>query len=81
MSNISAYPIAHMEGVSPVFAKQIMLQAMAGEYASATGESLEDMMPAARATWDTEWESDPEPRTVAAAVEAAQSDLQHWDEA
>jgi len=74
------FPMEALEGVAPVFVRQMMLQAMASEYAKATGESLEDMMPAARATWDTEWESDPAPRNMQMAIAAAQSDLEHWDE-
>jgi hypothetical protein len=75
------YPMEPMQDVAPVFVRQLMLQAMAAEYAKATGEGLEDMMDAARATWDTNWETDPQPRTMRFAIEAAQSDLQHWDEA
>ena len=74
------YPMAEIPNVAPAFARQMMLQAMAAEYAKATGDALEDMMPAARATWDTDWESDPQPRTIQMAIEAAQSDLENWDE-
>jgi hypothetical protein len=73
------YPMAAMEGVEPVFVRQLMLQAMAAEYAKATGDSIEDMMSSARATWDTDWETDPAPRTVEAAVAAALSDLECWE--
>lgn len=79
-SDLGEYPIAPMNGVATIFVRQILLQAMAYEYAKATGDSIEDMMPAARATWNTEWDSDPEPRTIEHAIEAARSDLQHWDE-
>lgn len=81
MSELGDYPLAPMDGVAPVFVRQLLLQAMAAEYAKATGDSLEDMMDAARATWDTEWETDPAPRTIDNAVAAALSDLECWDEA
>lgn len=74
------YPMGPMLGVAPVFVRQLMLQAMAAVYAKATGKTLEGMMDAARATWDSDWESDPAPRTIEFAIEAAQSDLQYWDE-
>jgi hypothetical protein len=73
------YPLAPMEGVATIFVRQLLLQAMAAEYARATGDSIEELMPAARATWDTDWETDPAPRTIKAAIEAAQSDLEHWE--
>lgn len=79
-AELGDYPLAPMEGVEPIFARQMMLQAMAAEYAKATGESLEDMMSAARATWDTEWEADPAPRTIGAAISEAHADLECWDE-
>lgn len=77
---IEDYTVAPIDNVAPVFVRQMMLQAMAAEYAKATGESLIDMLDAARATWDTEWETDPAPRTFEAAIAAALSDLEHWDE-
>lgn len=80
VAGLGDYPIAPMDDVEPVFVRQMMLQAMAAEYAKATGESLEDMMSAARATWDTEWETDPAPRTIEAAISEAQADLECWDE-
>ncbi|MCI1143181.1 hypothetical protein MOP88_14120 [Sphingomonas sp. WKB10] len=78
--DLGEYPIAPMEGVATIFVRQLLLQAMATEYAKATGESIHDMMDAARATWDTDWETDPAPRTIEAAVEAARSDLEHWED-
>jgi hypothetical protein len=77
--DLGDYPLAPMEGVAPIFVRQMLLQAMAAEYAKATCTDIHEMMDAARATWDTDWETDPAPRTIAAAIEAAQSDLEHWE--
>jgi hypothetical protein len=37
-------------------------------------------MDAAKATWDTDWDDDPKPRTIEAGIEAADSDLAYWVE-
>lgn len=60
-------------------------QTMALTYFNATKGSPEpiDMdfaMEAALATWDTEWDNDPAPRTIEAGIEAVNQDLQYWNE-
>lgn len=80
MEDLGNYPLAKVKGVPDCLVRQTMLQAMAHVYAVATKCSMHEMMDAARATWDTEWDTDPSPRTIKGAVAAAESDLQHWDE-
>ena len=73
------YPCAPIAGVDPALVPALIKQHMALHYIAAMPDmSLDEAMEAAIATWETEWESDPEPRTYAHASEAVDSDLQHW---
>jgi hypothetical protein len=70
--------------ISPILRAQI-IQTMAVTYVNAMKGSpepfdLDDGMEAARATWDTEWDNDPAPRTIEAGIEAVNQDLQYWNE-
>lgn len=76
---MSDYPCAPIEGVDPVFVPYMLRGAMALRYARCTDMDYDDAVECAVATWDTDWETDPSPRTLANAVEAVDSDLEHWD--
>lgn len=84
MANELDYPVAPPENVHPVIYRAQIIQTMGLEYFKAmTFGSDEDFtldngMEAAKATWNTEWESDPEPRTLELGIAAAHSDLEHW---
>jgi hypothetical protein len=70
---------APVEGVDPAFVPQMIKQAMAVHYCKRVpGLSLDEGMEAAQATWETEWGSDPEPRTFEAAIDEVDGDLEHW---
>lgn len=71
---------APIEGVDPLFVPYMLRGAMACRYARAAQLAYEDGLEAAIATWSTKWETDPEPRTFDHAMEAVDSDLEHWDE-
>lgn len=68
-----------IDGVEPIFVEQMILGAMALRYARQTGLSYEDAVHAARATWESDWEGEG-PRTFEQAIEAVDSDLEHWDD-
>lgn len=73
------YPVAAPEGISPVIFRAQILQNMALRYQQAvSGLDQEEARDAAMATWETDWETDPKPRTLEAANEAVDSDLEHW---
>ncbi|MGE8135691.1 hypothetical protein ACQKO5_18960 [Novosphingobium subterraneum] len=78
------YPVAPPENVHPVIYRAQIIQTMALEYLKAmTFGSEEDFtldegFEAAKATWDTEWDSDPAPRTLELGIAAARADLEHW---
>jgi hypothetical protein len=68
-----------LEGVEPIFVPHMIRGAMACRYARQVHDmAYEDAVKAAEATWGTEWESDPAPRTFEAAIEAVDSDLEYW---
>lgn len=63
----------------------MIIQTMALEYFKAMqgGDeefTLDEAFEAALATWGTEWDDDPAPRTIEAGIEAAQQDLAYWGE-
>lgn len=68
-----------IDGVDPTFIPIMLRGAMACRYIRQTGIAYADAVAAAIATWDTEWPSDPEPRTFDHAIEAVDSDLEHWE--
>lgn len=77
-----ANPIcAPIEGVNDVFVPAILKQYMALLYMQAVPDlTMDQALESAVATWETEWDDDPEPRTYEHAREAVVSDLQHWDD-
>lgn len=75
------YPVQTLENVAPTFVRAMIIQAMAVQYArSVPGLTLDEAFDAARATWKTEWSSDPAPRTFEAAREVVSDDLECWEE-
>ena len=74
------YPCAPIEGVEPIFVPHMIKGAMACRYARAARMSMDEAFTFAVATWETEWPSDPEPRTFEAAMEAVDGDLEYWNE-
>lgn len=71
---------APIDGVEPIFVAAMIRQSMALRYMKAAGLTLEEATASATATWETEWESDPRPRTIELAAEAVESDLEYWGE-
>ncbi len=85
MIDLTDYPVKPDEGVAPVIYRAIIIQPMAFEYLNYMKDApeeftLDEGFEAARNTWDTEWDCDPEPRTIADGIEAARQDLQYWNE-
>lgn len=78
----TTYPCEPLEGVQAQFVPHILIGAMACRYCRAVGPEMDisEGMDAAMATWETEWDSDPAPRTYAAAMEEVDNDLQYWTE-
>lgn len=82
MNDLGDYAVAHPSNVAPVLFRAMLIGVMATRYAERTGMSMDEAFDPARATWDTEWELDPAPRTAEMALDAVDSDLEHWgDEA
>jgi hypothetical protein len=72
--------VAPIEDVAPVFAESMIRQRMAQRYQRAVPDLTdEEARNAATATWESEWETDPRPRTFEAADEAVDSALEYWD--
>lgn len=70
--------IAAIHGVNRLLWMPMLLHAMAGRYCQQAQLCPSEGMDAAVATWGTEWEDDPAPRTMQMALDAVDSDLQHW---
>jgi len=73
------YPVVEMPGVLPIFVRSMIIGAMAVRYVRAAALEYAEGLNAAMATWGTEWDADPAPRSFEAAFEAVDSDLEHWD--
>jgi hypothetical protein len=72
-------PVAAPPDVDPIFYRAQMLQTMAMTYKRAVKDlSDEDATASALATWETEWDDDPAPRTMDAAIQAVVADLDYW---
>lgn len=73
--------IAPIEGVAPNIAEAWLRQTMATRYQRRVPDLTdEEARTHATATWESEWETDPRPRTLEAAIEAVDSDLEYWGE-
>ena len=79
------YPVAPPENVHPIIYRAQIIQTMGLEYFKAmvlgsaeNNFTLDHGMEAAKATWETEWDSDPQPRTIELGIQAARADLEHW---
>lgn len=76
---MSEYPCAPIEGVAPIFVPHMLKGAMALRYMRFANCTYEEGVMHAIATWDTDWESDPEPRTFDLAKQAVDDDLECWE--
>lgn len=79
------YPVAAPDDIDPIIFRAMLIQAMAFEYFNAMQSSpddfgLDEAFEAAHATWATDWDDDPVPRTLEAALEAVRGDLPYWAE-
>lgn len=75
------YPVAAPDGVEPIIFRAQIIQAMMLRYGRGVPDLTdEEARDAAMATWDTDWESDPAPRTIEASIEEVDADLSCWDE-
>ncbi|PZU65264.1 hypothetical protein [Sphingobium sp.] len=79
------YPVAAPADVDPAIYRAQIIQTMATRYMNHMRDvqppfTMEEAMDAAKATWDTDWDDDPKPRTIEAGIEAADSDLAYWVE-
>lgn len=73
------YPCAPIEGVGGRFVPVLLRSSMAARYCAAVPDlTLDQGMDAALATWDTDWDSDPAPRTIEAAIITVDGDLECW---
>ncbi len=78
---MSDYPVAAPDDIAPPIFRVMLIQSMALEYFKAMQPSdftLDNAMEAALATWETEWDEHPAPRTMEAALNEVRSDLEHW---
>lgn len=71
---------APIPGVEPIFWPHMLKAAMATRFCRACGPEMtfEQGMDAAVATWETDWDSDPAPRSFEHAMDAADSEMEHW---
>lgn len=79
------YPVAPDEGIAPVIYRAMIIQNMALRYlkamqGSAEPFTLDHAFEAAKATWETDWDTDPAPRTMEAAMQEVDNDLAYWNE-
>lgn len=74
------YPVDAPDGVDPIIYRSQIIQAMAARYQEAANLSNEEAHDSAMSTWDTEWETDPAPRTVLASYTEVDADLSYWGE-
>lgn len=79
------YPVAAPPDVAPEIFRAQIIQTMALEYMSHMRGSPEpftmgEAHDAAMATWETDWEFDPAPRTIEAGITEARNDLSYWNE-
>lgn len=75
------YAVAPPEGIAPVIFRAMLIQTMAFRYRKAVPDlTYDEAYEAAKATWETEWDDHPAPRTLEAAQEAVDSDLAYWTE-
>lgn len=81
------YPVAPDAGVAPVIYRAMIIQGMALRYFQAMQGgpdadefTLENALEAAIATWETDWSSDPAPRTIDIGLKEVDADLQYWGE-
>ncbi len=73
------YPVAAPDGVHPRIFRAMLIQRMALRYMKAVPDlDLDEGMEAAIATYETDWDTDPTPRSYDQADEAVDSDLEHW---
>lgn len=84
MDNLD-YPVDTPPGVAPVIFRAQIIQTMALEYfnhmrGAAEEFTMADAHEAAQATWETEWPTDPAPRTLEAGIRVSQDDLAYWNE-
>lgn len=79
------YPVAAPFNIDPEIYRAQIIQTMAILYMNHMRDAqppftMEEAMDAAKATWGTDWDDDPSPRTIEAGIEAADGDLAYWNE-
>ncbi|KKW93904.1 hypothetical protein [Sphingobium chungbukense] len=75
------YPVAAPDGVAPVIFRAQIIQTM-GTWFKMAVPNLSDAeaAAAAKASWETDWPDDPQPRTLEAAKEVVADELAYWTE-
>ena len=67
--------------VDPIIYRSQIIQVMAARYQQAVPDlSNEQAHDAAMSTWGTDWDADPEPRTIEASRSEVDADLSYWGE-
>lgn len=75
------YPVAAPADVDPIIFRSQIIQAMAERYQQAVPDlSNEQAHDAAMSTWGTDWDTDPEPRSIEASYPEVDADLSYWGE-
>ena len=79
------YPVANPSNIAPIIFRAMILQQMAMQYfnymrGSDEEFTMSDAFNAAHATWETDWDTDPSPRTLEAARDEVRNDLAYWCE-
>ena len=79
------YPVAAPADVDPAIFRAQIIHAMATRYMSHMKDveppfTMEEAHDAAMGTWATDWDDDPAPRTLEAAISEVESDLAYWVE-
>jgi hypothetical protein len=75
------YPVAAPADVDPIIYRSQIIQAMAARYQQAAPElSNEEAHDSAMSTWGTDWDTDPEPRSIEASYPEVDADLSYWGE-
>ena len=85
MSEELDYPVAAPPDIPPVIYRAMIIQSMAMQYFKYMQDAPEDFttgeaFDAAKATWETDWPDDPEPRTIEASRDVVNDDLAYWNE-
>lgn len=85
MTDTLDYPVEAPANIEPVIFRAQIIQLMQLRYFNAMRGSEEpftmgNAYDAAMATWESDWPSDPQPRTIETGLQCVDDDLSYWGE-